>query len=67
MKESDRRKINRKALEAIRIRAFKLVEAGESPEVRRRSEGSACQDRSIHPGERFFRGCAQQGGIVERR
>ena len=33
MKESDGRKINRKALEAIRIRAVKRVEAGESPEV----------------------------------
>lgn len=33
MKDSDGRKINRKALEAIRIRAVKRVEAGESPEV----------------------------------
>lgn len=33
MNEFDGRKINRKALEAIRIRAVKRVEAGESPEV----------------------------------
>ena len=33
MKEFDGRKIHRKALEAIRIRAVKQVEAGESPEV----------------------------------
>ena len=33
MKELDGRKIDRKALEEIRIRAVKRVEAGESPEV----------------------------------
>ncbi|MGB3224615.1 MAG: IS630 family transposase [Desulforhopalus sp.] len=33
MNELDGRKINRKALEEIRIRAVKRVEAGESPEV----------------------------------
>jgi len=33
MKELDGRKMNRKALEEIRIRAVKRVEAGESPEV----------------------------------
>ena len=33
MNENDGRKINRKALEAIRIRAVQRVEAGESPEV----------------------------------
>lgn len=33
MDNSDGRKIDRKALEAIRIRAVKRVEAGESPEV----------------------------------
>lgn len=33
MNEFDGRKIDRKALEAIRIRAVKRVEAGESPEV----------------------------------
>ena len=33
MKNSDGRKIDRKALEAIRIRAVQRVEAGESPEV----------------------------------
>jgi len=33
MDNSDGRKIHRKALEAIRIRAVKRVEAGESPEV----------------------------------
>ena len=33
MNEFDGRKINRKALEEIRIRAVKRVEAGESPEV----------------------------------
>ena len=33
MKEYDGRKIDRKALEAIRIQAVKRVEAGESPEV----------------------------------
>lgn len=33
MKELDGRKLDRKALEAIRIRAVKRVEAGESPEV----------------------------------
>ncbi|WP_052302039.1 winged helix-turn-helix domain-containing protein [Desulfobulbus propionicus] len=33
MNEFDGRKINRKALEAIRIRAVKRVEAGESPEA----------------------------------
>ena len=33
MNELDGRKINRKALEAIRIRAVKRVESGESPEV----------------------------------
>lgn len=33
MKESDGRKIDRNALEAIRIRAVQRVEAGESPEV----------------------------------
>jgi transposase len=33
MKEMDGRKISRKALEEIRIRAVRLVEAGESPEV----------------------------------
>ena len=33
MNEFDGRKINRQALEAIRIRAVKRVEAGESPEV----------------------------------
>lgn len=33
MNNSDGRKIDRKALEAIRIRAVKRVEAGESPEV----------------------------------
>ena len=33
MKELDGRKISRKALEEIRIRAVKRVEAGESPEV----------------------------------
>lgn len=33
MNESDGRKIDRKALEAIRIRAVQRVEAGESPEV----------------------------------
>lgn len=33
MNEFDGRKINRKALEAIRIRAVKRVEAGESPDA----------------------------------
>ena len=33
MNKFDGRKINRKALEAIRIRAVKRVEAGESPDV----------------------------------
>jgi len=33
MNEFDGRKINRKALEEIRIRAVKRVEAGESSEV----------------------------------
>ena len=33
MNEFDGRKINRKALEEIRIRAVKRVEAGESPEI----------------------------------
>lgn len=33
MNELDGRKINRKELEEIRIRAVKRVEAGESPEV----------------------------------
>ena len=33
MNEFDGRKIDRKALEAIRIRAVMRVEAGESPEV----------------------------------
>ena len=33
MNEFDGRSINRKALEAIRIRAVNRVEAGESPEV----------------------------------
>jgi transposase len=33
MKDSDGRKIDRKALEAIRIRAVQRVETGESPEV----------------------------------
>ena len=33
MNEFDGRKIDRKALEEIRIRAVKRVEAGESPEV----------------------------------
>ena len=33
MNEFDGRKIDRKALEEIRIRAVKRVEAGESPEI----------------------------------
>ncbi len=33
MENFDGRKIDRKALEAIRIRAVKRVEAGESPKV----------------------------------
>ena len=33
MNDSDGRKINRKALEAIGIRAVRLVEAGESPDI----------------------------------
>lgn len=33
MKDSDGRKLNRKAFEEIRIRAVQRVEAGESPEV----------------------------------
>ena len=33
MDEFDERKIDRKALEEIRIRAVKRVEAGESPEL----------------------------------
>jgi hypothetical protein len=33
MRDLDGHKMNRKALEEIRIRAVKRVEAGESPEV----------------------------------
>src|SRR3989337_1827177 len=46
------------------VRAWRR--SGESGCAGRR-EGSACQDRRADPGERFFRGRAQQGGIAERK
>src|SRR3989337_2419131 len=46
------------------VRAWRR--SGESGSTRRR-EGAARQDRRADPGERFFRGRAQQGGIAERK
>src|ERR1019366_9351610 len=35
--------------------------------ARRRCEVAAREDRGVDAGERFFRGCAHQGGIAERK
>src|SRR5260370_551457 len=41
--------------------------ARESENTDGRSKVVACEDRRADTGERFFRGCAHQGGIAERK
>src|SRR3981081_4679312 len=48
------------------FRCFWIGEHGAGRACRRR-EVAARQDRGVDAGERFFRGCAHQGGIAERK
>src|SRR6516164_343651 len=47
--------------------AADVFERGGNAKSSARHQVSARQDRRTGPGERFFRACARQGGVAERK